>query len=123
MLAGLPQPEILFNYLGRADVVDFGDWAPAPEAVAVEPAAPDLPASHALMINAAVYGGVLRATWLWPAELFTEDTVRELADAWAGVLTGLVNHAEHPDAGGYTPSDMPLVTLTQEDIDEFEDRG
>ncbi|AHH95957.1 non-ribosomal peptide synthetase [Kutzneria albida] len=123
VLAGLPQPEILFNYLGRADVVDFGDWAPAPEAVAVEPAAPDLPASHALMINAAVYGGVLRATWLWPAELFTEDTVRELADAWAGVLTGLVNHAEHPDAGGYTPSDMPLVTLTQEDIDEFEDRG
>ncbi|MFE2753051.1 non-ribosomal peptide synthase/polyketide synthase [Actinosynnema sp. NPDC059335] len=120
-LAALPRPEILFNYLGRAGAPG-GDWALAPEAAGVRPAAPDLPATHALTVDAAVLAGVLRATWSWPGRLFAEDEVRDLARSWTEALTGLVRHARRPGAGGHTPSDMALVTLSQEDIDEFEDR-
>ncbi|TDD61280.1 amino acid adenylation domain-containing protein [Kribbella antibiotica] len=119
VLAELDRPQILFNYLGRADVLDIGGWSLAAEAV--EPVAPDLPATHALSVNAVVQGGVLRARWSWPAGLFTEQRIQQLAQAWIDALAGLVSHAQVPDAGGHTPSDMPLVRLTQDDIDEFEE--
>ncbi|AHH95958.1 non-ribosomal peptide synthetase [Kutzneria albida] len=120
VLAGLPQPEILFNYFGQVGALDTGDWAPAPEMTAVTPAAPDVPAAHALTINASVHEGVLNATWSWPAEQFTEEEIRRLAQDWLHALTGLVAHAQDPGAGGHTPSDMPLVDLSQDSLNLLE---
>ncbi len=40
--------------------------------------------------------------------------------AGSGRLTALVRHAERPDAGGRTPSDLPLVRLTQSEIEQLE---
>jgi mycobactin peptide synthetase MbtF len=36
------------------------------------------------------------------------------------MLTGLAAHTADPAAGGYTPSDFPLLDLAQDDIDELE---
>ncbi|HEY0697151.1 MAG TPA: hypothetical protein VGD43_05005, partial [Micromonospora sp.] len=65
-------------------------------------------------------GPQLVAVWSWPGELFTEADVRELAELWFQALEALVAHAERPDAGGFTPSDLSLLTLSQDEIDEFE---
>ena len=46
--------------------------------------------------------------------------VRDLAQGWFRALTALVRHAERPEAGGRTPSDLPLLRLTQDEIDEIE---
>ncbi|EHI42880.1 non-ribosomal peptide synthetase, partial [Rhodococcus opacus PD630] len=35
-------------------------------------------------------------------------------------LAALATHAQTPDAGGLTPSDLPLVTARQSDIDHWE---
>jgi non-ribosomal peptide synthase protein (TIGR01720 family) len=83
-----------------------------------------MPLPHALEVNAVtedhVDGPRLTATWSWPRELFTEADVRELAESWFAALRALVAHTRGPGAGGYTPSDLSLVSLDQDEIDDLE---
>ncbi|NYI93924.1 amino acid adenylation domain-containing protein/non-ribosomal peptide synthase protein (TIGR01720 family) [Streptomonospora nanhaiensis] len=125
-LAADPRPPLLFNYLGRLAVArDEAAWTVAPETGAL-PAGidPETPVRHPLEVNALTHDGVegpvLTATWAWPERLFAEGDVRELAEGWFAHLRGLATHAQAPDAGGHTPSDMSLPDLDQAEIDEFE---
>ena len=49
-----------------------------------------------------------------------EAAVRDLAESWFGALEALVRHAAQPGAGGRSPSDLPLVALTQGEIERLE---
>ncbi|AJE81512.1 amino acid adenylation domain-containing protein [Streptomyces albus] len=122
-LARLPRPQLGFNYLGRLPVSDGGDWTMVADRGAGSPAA-DLPAAHALEVNAYAHerdgGSVLTARWTWPAELWPEAGVRSLADRWFERLGRLVAEAADPGAGSRTPSDLPLLSLSQEEIDMLE---
>ncbi|UQU63541.1 amino acid adenylation domain-containing protein [Couchioplanes caeruleus] len=107
-----PAPEILFNYLGRFGADDGGDWSPAaPLREGVDPANPAMP----LEINAHATGDVFEATLSWPSALFPEERIAALAEHWTAVLRELAV----TDVGGHTPSDFPLVPLTQDDVDAF----
>jgi non-ribosomal peptide synthase protein (TIGR01720 family) len=66
-------------------------------------------------------GPELVATWTWARRLLSETEVRQVAEGWFAALRGLAEHARHPDAGGLTPSDVSLVTISQDEIDAFED--
>ncbi|PPK63651.1 non-ribosomal peptide synthetase [Actinokineospora auranticolor] len=117
-------PEILFNYLGRfGTAATTGDaWSGAPEAGALGgDADPGLPVGHALDINAVTADGVLSATFAWPAALFTEAEVSDLAAHWVNALHAIERHSE-PGSGGHTPSDFPLARLTQSDVDALAER-
>ncbi|MFF5257222.1 amino acid adenylation domain-containing protein [Streptomyces leeuwenhoekii] len=124
-LAAAATPQIGFNYLGRVRV-DAGAerWGGAPENVPIATADPDLPCAHALEISAITHdtpaGPRLRATLTWPADLFDRRRVQALADLWLAALRSLIEHAADPAAGRHTPSDLPLVDLTQDEIDELE---
>ncbi|MEU5002603.1 amino acid adenylation domain-containing protein [Streptomyces sp. NPDC021622] len=131
VLARRPVPQIAFNYLGRFATDRDADWAIARDGLAVAADAPDgggdgpgMPVAHGLEINAVTReptGGLeLSATWAWPQGWLSQADVRELAEAWFSALKGLVAHAEQPDAGGRTPSDLPLVALDQGEIDQLE---
>jgi non-ribosomal peptide synthase protein (TIGR01720 family) len=50
-----------------------------------------------------------------------ERDVRELAELWFQALRGIATHATTPGAGGLTPSDLPLVDFSQDEINELED--
>src|SRR6185437_10943570 len=65
-------------------------------------------------------GATLTATWSWGANLLTEEIVRDLAERWFAALGALVRHVAHPGAGGRTPSDLPLVVLSQAEIERLE---
>src|SRR5690606_24423143 len=65
-------------------------------------------------------GPELHLTLTWPGGLLDEDDVRRLGDAWARMLTGIATHTADPAAGGHTPSDFPLVRLTQQAVDELQ---
>ncbi|WP_344820456.1 amino acid adenylation domain-containing protein [Actinoplanes cyaneus] len=106
-LAPLPQPPVLFNYLGRAG--DGGDDGLRGDA------SDDLPARHVLTIEASVRAGELVLSAAFPRRVLAGDTVRELLDRWIGALTAL---AEQPGDGGLTPSDV-LATVDQADLDEL----
>ncbi|MEV4642534.1 amino acid adenylation domain-containing protein [Actinoplanes sp. NPDC049548] len=107
-----PAPEILFNYLGRFGGDGAGDWPQAaPLREGVDPANPAMP----LEINAHATGDAFEATLSWPAGLFAEERIIALAEHWTAVLRELAA----TDVGGHTPSDFPLVSLTQDDVDAF----
>ena len=50
----------------------------------------------------------------------TEAEVRDLAEGWFAALEALVRHAAAAGAGGRTPSDLPLVALSQAEIERLE---
>ncbi|MEU5092044.1 non-ribosomal peptide synthase/polyketide synthase [Streptomyces sp. NPDC021356] len=126
VLAPLGRPGIGFNYLGRITAQEATDWTPVPDTGALVPGDdPGAPLTHVLELNALTQDGddgpELVATWTWAARLLAEDEVREVAEAWFAALRGLAEHAHHPDAGGLTPSDVSLLSLSQDEIDAFED--
>ncbi|MBB4226168.1 condensation domain-containing protein, partial [Variovorax guangxiensis] len=132
-LAGA-SPQIGFNYLGRfaaqsaqqnGSAQSAQDWAPAPEASALGGGAdPRMPMAHAIVLNALTRdlpeGPELSATWSWAGELFTRDDIAELSGTWFHALEAMATHANQAGAGGFTPSDFPLVSLSQTEIEQLE---
>jgi non-ribosomal peptide synthase protein (TIGR01720 family) len=113
-----------FNYLGRFAAATTSDWSIAPERVMLGVGDPAMPVAHALEVNAitldASDGPMLAATWRWTPALFAEAAVLDLAERWFAALQALVRHAAAPGAGGRTPSDLPLVSLSQAEIERLE---
>src|SRR5208337_2072867 len=67
-------------------------------------------------------GATLSATWTWAPALLDEAAVADLAQGWFAALEALVRHAAQPGAGGRTPSDLPLVSVSQAEIEALEGR-
>ncbi|MFD0684689.1 non-ribosomal peptide synthetase [Actinomadura fibrosa] len=129
-LGGRPDPQIAFNYLGRSAADEAADWGPAgqAEAAALGGGQDDaLGLVHAVEVNAHTRdlpgGPELSATWTWAGGLLDEAAVRDLADRWFAALRGLVAHvvdgAADGPVGGFTPSDLSLVDVSQDEIDEL----
>ncbi|WP_345025589.1 condensation domain-containing protein, partial [Actinomadura keratinilytica] len=122
-LAALPVPQIGFNYLGRFAAGEPGrHWQPTGAGGLSGGADPRLAATHVLEAAGLVHdlpgGPELELSVSWPATLLDEPDVRSLAQTWADLLAGL---ADAP--GGHTPSDFPLVSLDQDQIEELEQAG
>ncbi|MFF9088256.1 amino acid adenylation domain-containing protein [Streptomyces sp. NPDC014991] len=119
-------PQIAFNYLGRVRTGGAGatTWGAAPERVTVAPTDPGMPFAHALELNAIVHdapdGPRLTATFSWPGALFDEPEIAALTDLWWEALDALTGAAPGPDTAPATPSDLSLVDLLQDEIDELE---
>lgn len=124
-LAGGARAQICFNYLGRFAEPEDTDWSPAPEAQllggSVDPATPF---GRPLQLNSFTRdrpdGPRLTALWSWPGALWSDEAVTELAEGWFAMLRALVLHTGTGATGGRSPSDLPLVDLSQTDIDLFE---
>ena len=118
-LVGLPAAQMMFTYLGHVAVEDAADWTLTPDCVRRG----DQPMSHGLTVMTwTEYRSnkpQLHAIWSWPEGLLSEDAVRELVQDWRQALDGLAVHAAQPGAGGHTPSDFPLVRLSQEEMDSL----
>ncbi|CNG71380.1 peptide synthetase [Mycobacterium tuberculosis] len=123
-------PQIAFNYLGRSAVPEATDWGPADLADGDalgggQDAALGL--VHAIEVNAHTRdlpgGPELSATWTWAGALFDAAAVEDLAGRWYAALRGLVAHvvdgAGDGPVGGFTPSDLSLVDVSQDEIDEL----
>jgi amino acid adenylation domain-containing protein/non-ribosomal peptide synthase protein (TIGR01720 family) len=125
VLAGLPAPQLGFNYIGRFGVNSGAgqDWDQVDD-IAKPPildAAQAVP--HVLEIAAAAVDGPdgpsLSVVYSWPEALLAEPDVAELAEMWFDALRALTRHAVVPGAGGLTPSDLSF-DLAQAEIDELE---
>jgi amino acid adenylation domain-containing protein/non-ribosomal peptide synthase protein (TIGR01720 family) len=132
-LADYPAPQIGFNYLGRISDTDVPEhlraegWGPASwSAELIAAPDPDLPALSALEVNSVATdtadGTRLQAAFMFPTGVLTRERTTELAELWVEVLTGMAAHAARPGIGGLTPSDAPLVSVRQDDIEAWEER-
>ncbi|WP_157556766.1 non-ribosomal peptide synthetase, partial [Nocardia acidivorans] len=123
--------QISFNYLGRVSTGEVPEqlselgWVPVADLGQLDADMDlDMPANATLDINAIVTDGEdgpqLGAAFAFPTGLLSRERVQEFADLFVAALTALAEHAKRPDAGGYTPSDMALVKVTQGDIENWE---
>ncbi|WNI20543.1 non-ribosomal peptide synthetase [Streptomyces sp. ITFR-16] len=132
LLATAAEPQIGFNYLGRyvapqpAGGGAGADWDVLLDGGGPRSQDPGMPVHHVLDINAHTedlpQGPRLVTRWTWPADLLKEEDVGALAEAFMRALRAIAEHAERPDAGGYTPSDLPLVSLNQAQIDRLQNK-
>ncbi|WP_431040535.1 amino acid adenylation domain-containing protein [Streptomyces sp. P1-3] len=128
-----PAPQIAFNYLGRfspadmpADLSGLG-WTPVADADGLDIALDaDMPALAEIQVNVVVVDGEdgprPEATLDFATGVLSRADVEDLAHLWCDALTGLARHVTRPSAGGLTPSDLPLVAVTQQDIETWERR-
>ncbi|WP_245721226.1 condensation domain-containing protein, partial [Nocardia pseudovaccinii] len=121
--------QIGFNYLGRvstgesAGLTDPG-WLPSGDLGDLDDGQdPALPASAVVDINAIVVdtdaGPRMDVVFKYAGEILDAAAVQELADDWLTALTAVARHVADPDAGGLTPSDVPLVSTTQHELDTW----
>ncbi|WP_438943990.1 amino acid adenylation domain-containing protein [Nocardia blacklockiae] len=103
-LAALPQGRTAFRYR---------DLRPA--GAAPDPAPTDL----ILDITVDATADSLLARFDYAAAVLDAEQVKALAGQWVRALGGLAEHGTHADAGGFTPSDFPLVRPAQSDIDRL----
>src|SRR5262249_31478162 len=124
-LSGFAAPQIGFNYLGR-----FAGPAGAERGRAAGGGrlggggGGGQPACHRPGGEARPLGGGAGARaagrWAGAPGACTGAGGRDLAQRWFLALEGLVGHAALPEAGGRSPSDLPLVALTQGEIERLE---
>ena len=124
-LSGYGAAQLGFNYLGRFAAGGDQDWGIAAEAGALGGGGDaGMPLGHGVEVNALTLDGAegarLCASWTWAPALLDEAAVGELARGWFAALEALVRHAALPAAGGRTPSDLPLVALSQAEIERLE---
>jgi amino acid adenylation domain-containing protein/non-ribosomal peptide synthase protein (TIGR01720 family) len=119
-LANGEQPQLLFNYLGQFDQVTRGSklFAFAPEGTGPWHAASGR-RTHALEVLAQIRDGKLRADWIFSKKQMASAYVERLAADFIAALRTIIDHCRGADAGGRTPSDLPLLALSQAEVDRF----
>ncbi len=121
----LEDPQVSINYLGRlagqgaagwsldADgpdtMVDAASQGPVPSTLAIDAYVVDLADGPHLCAAVRYAPGVLDA-----------DGAEEFAALWRSAVHALAEYADRPGSGGLTPSDLDLVTATQQDIARWE---
>ncbi|NQD58001.1 amino acid adenylation domain-containing protein, partial [Pseudomonas sp. CM25] len=120
-LAALAQGTIIFNYLGQFD--GSFDQQASLFKPAKEHAGPNqdenAPLSGLLALNGQVYGGELMLGWTFSRKVFDAATIQHLADAYAEELKAVIEHCCQEDTRGLTPSDFPLASLDQAQLDRL----
>jgi amino acid adenylation domain-containing protein/non-ribosomal peptide synthase protein (TIGR01720 family) len=119
-LRNAPQPEVSFNYLGQLDQT-------LPESSPLKLAKESAGAmrseqarrSYLLEIVGSIIGGQLRLSLTYSRHVHLRQRVEALAGAYVAALRSLIAHCQSPEAGGYTPSDFPLIKLEQEKLDQL----
>ncbi|MEV6101749.1 amino acid adenylation domain-containing protein [Nocardia sp. NPDC051981] len=113
-ITGLDIPEELAG-IGFLPSTDFGMLAIRPDA--------RRGALGAVEVDSIVLGHRLVTGFGYARGIFGEAAGEELVELWRAALGAVARHARDPHTGGgHTPSDFPLVTVTQGDIDTWEQR-
>jgi amino acid adenylation domain-containing protein/non-ribosomal peptide synthase protein (TIGR01720 family) len=108
ILAAQPQPQVLFNYLGR-------DTTPATGSAITPGPNPGMPLGYLLQLDAVVEGGRLAATWTWSRPGLGDTAADTLIDDWlaalrafgSGPLPDPVRTAQTDGDAGVVPHDRP----------------
>ncbi|MFF1423210.1 condensation domain-containing protein, partial [Streptomyces sp. NPDC058280] len=129
-----PTPHISFNYLGRTTNTqpnkttptpnpETSHFTPAPETPHLNPHNPHdhMPTPHTIAINAATHdhpdGPHLTTHITWPHTLINPTHIHELTTLYTQALQAITTHTTtHTTNPTHTPSDLPLVTLNQNEI-------
>jgi len=112
--------EVSFNYLGQMDQVVS---AAGPFVAATESSGArqydDERRYFKLSVVGSVRGGELVVTWKYSRNLHDAKSIEGLAADYEDALRELIDHCLQVEAGGLTPSDFPLVSMTQQQLNKI----
>ena len=117
-LEGLAEARVTFNYLGQFDQ-SFDEaslFAPAQENGGHGRAA-GAPLENWLSVGGQVYEGELCLSFDYSRQMYKDETIEALARDYQAEIEAIVAHCLDDEAGGLTPSDVPLARLTQAQLD------
>jgi len=116
-LVGGAYPQVTFNYLGQLDRSLQGDgaWRLAKEN-AGQARAPQSKRRTWIEVVAWVQDGQLRFDWNYSREIHSEAAIHALQVSFQAQLEALIEHCAS-GVRGATPSDFPLVGLSQGQLD------
>ncbi|WP_116355003.1 non-ribosomal peptide synthetase, partial [Cupriavidus taiwanensis] len=116
-LAGVPKPEVVFNYLGQLDAsfAEDAPWRLSSDSAGANQD-PATPLSHPLSVSGQVQDGQLRLSVAYARRRYRCATIEALAVAFRAELEAVVTHCT-AGAAGLTPSDFPLVDISQAGLD------
>ncbi|MDZ8228270.1 condensation domain-containing protein, partial [Nostoc sp. ChiVER01] len=116
----LPQPEVLFNYLGQLDQTfsksSLFKFIPESSGLA---SSPQNQRSVLLEINSFVINGQLQFDLTYSEKIHQRSSIERLAQEFVKALQAIATHCQSPEVKGYTPSDFPEANLNQKDLDQF----
>ncbi len=113
------KPEVIFNYLGQFDQV-----LPEPSLFRLYPGYkgmernPTNLRTHVLEINAGISQKHLQVNWTYSKNLYRRTTIEALAEEFVKMLRAIINHCQSPNVGAVSPSDFPLVQLSQDTLNQ-----
>ncbi|WP_406727867.1 amino acid adenylation domain-containing protein [Streptomyces sp. GD-15H] len=110
--------QISFNYLGQFDGSFAGGFADS-MGMAGSDTAGDNRRPYLIDIVSHVRDGRLHMEWTYSGTAHQEETIRRVAERTLDVLAALADETRRPDVQGYTPSDLELSGLDQEQINEL----
>ena len=117
-LVARPEPELLFNYLGRRWTEGDAPWRPLAGTGRGSRAAVNA-RSHELEVNAAIRDGQLVVEWTYCRTIHRRRTIESFADAFRGALVEVVAHCVSDGAGAVTGSDFPDAGLDGEELERL----
>ncbi|MGQ0703916.1 MAG: amino acid adenylation domain-containing protein, partial [Gemmatimonadales bacterium] len=123
-LANQPRPELVFNYLGQFDQLVAGSsllrFAPEDPGPWYSPRGRR---PYLLEINSLILNGRLEFRWTFARRWQDEAVIQQLAGETVTALRRIIQHCQDAGVGGRSPSDFPLVRLTQEQVDRLAGDG
>ncbi|WP_406727866.1 amino acid adenylation domain-containing protein [Streptomyces sp. GD-15H] len=114
-LLGAVPAQISFNYLGQFDGSFAGGFAASSGAAGSDWDAGNR-RPYLIDIVSHVRDGRLHMEWTYSGTAHQEETIRRVAERTLDVLAALADETRRPDVQGYTPSDLELSGLDQEQI-------
>jgi non-ribosomal peptide synthase protein (TIGR01720 family) len=120
-LVSLPEPQVLFLYLGRFDQglgAEDTIFASAEESTGLERSEKGR-RRHLLEITAVVAGDQLQLLWRYNSAIHRRTTIEMVADEFTASLRALIAQCKSAEASRFTPSDFPAARLTQKSFDQL----
>jgi amino acid adenylation domain-containing protein/non-ribosomal peptide synthase protein (TIGR01720 family) len=117
-LSSLPQAAISFNYLGQLDNNTNTFFELAPESMGPM-RYPKAKRQHVFDITVFISKQQLHISWAYNTQLHNENTVQHYVHCFLNALQEIIHHCNGIEKTIYTPSDFPLIKLSQQKIDSL----
>lgn len=115
------EPALLLNYLGQMEQQGSSGPLQLLDVTPGEDLGAQNPPSHPLVVTAAFAGNQLSLELCYDAGRLRESDISELAGHTCKQLKNIVDFCCGQTQSRHTPSDFPLISLSQRDVDELDD--
>jgi non-ribosomal peptide synthase protein (TIGR01720 family) len=118
-LAGLPQAEVSFNYLGQfeQETRETSAFRRSKESTGPSQSSKGM-RRYLVTVNGQVMEDQLKMNWNYSENLHRYETIDSLARSFVAALQSLIHHCRTSSSGGFTPSDFPKAKLSQNDLNK-----